>query len=336
MLSEPIITVVLTVFKRTTYLEEAILSVLRQTFVSFEILVTDDANQPQTRTICEKFSSDGRVRYRTNPQTLGAPLNIAAAMRESRGKYIAILNDDDLLAPQALERLVAPLERKPEVVLVFGNYKIIDQAGHDLPKATALDMRARRRVGLASGVIENAFAFTLRRGVMAVFACVFRKTACNPAWLIAEVAGAYDYWLAIKISTQGAFCFVPETLMAWRQHADSVSTRISTDKFCSEVFIYRQLAGQKLDKESQAYVRSRLADSLYWRGREFLMQGWGSIETRAILRESLKTEMHFNVLAGWLLTFLPAAARTICLRAWRKIQVMRLASRAEANSGAND
>jgi len=304
-MTDPLVTIILTVFKRTEYLEEAIRSVLQQTFESFEILVTDDANQAQTRAICDKFASDGRVRYRMNPTTLGAPLNIAAAFRESRGKYISIFNDDDLLAPQMLERLVAPLEQRPDVVLSFGNYKIVDRAGGDLPVDTAKDMRARSRVGLVPGLIERSFDFALRRGVMVVFSCVFRKTACDPDGLVAEVAESYDYWMPIKISTQGPFYFIPEIMMSWRQHENSVSATISKNIFAADIFIYREMTKLPLDDDLREHLCNCLANGLYLLGRAFLLQGWDRTEARGFLVESLKTNIRFAVLSEWFLSFFP-------------------------------
>ena len=87
----PLVSVVITVggihFNRTCYLEEAITSVLRQTLPSLELIVTDDSDSEESKLICAKFEADGRLKYRSNPRPLGAPLNVAKALDAARGKY---------------------------------------------------------------------------------------------------------------------------------------------------------------------------------------------------------------------------------------------------------
>ena len=322
-MSDPLVTVILTVFRRTDYLEEAILSVLRQTFASFEVLVTDDANQGTTRAICDKFSSDGRVRYRANSTTLGTPLNIAAALHESRGQYVTILNDDDLMEPEMLDRLVHPLEQFADVVLAFGNHAVIDGCGRHLTIESRNFMRERRRDGLKTGVIGESFEFAVRRNLMVVMGCVFRRSACDPDWLVSEVAGAYDYWLVVKLATQGLFYFVPENMMSWRCHVDSVTAKPSPDKFRSEVFIYDSLNKLPLAPELRQYVHAQLTFFLYLRGYEFLLHGLNRRDAQAALRRALKLHPSARLFVAWGLTFMPTSLRRIAIRTWQRTLPLR-------------
>jgi len=104
----PLVSVILTAFKHSQYLDAAIRSVLAQTMTDFELVVTDDADSKTTRTSCHRFWQDRRVRYRANSQRLGALMNIASALREVRGEFVTILNDDDQMEPDMLEALLPP------------------------------------------------------------------------------------------------------------------------------------------------------------------------------------------------------------------------------------
>jgi len=313
----PLVTVVLTVFKRTRYLEEAVSSVLRQTMTSLELIVTDDADTEETRTICRKFRADVRVKYRTNGSTPSAPLNIAAAIREARGKYLTILNDDDLLELDMLERLVAPLEDDPSLVLAFCNYKVIDQDGRDLSELTSEHMRMRRRNNLPAGIVDRPFDFTLRHGLMVVMGCVFRRQACNADWLVPEVAGAYDYWLAVNLAnTGGGFYFIPEMLMRYRAHQDSESAKIVPEKHGCEVFIYESLSKLTLSNQARNFISNELALYLYRLGRDRLLHGEGASAARQAIAKSLGIKLRAFGVAAWAISFLPARGRSVAIRFW--------------------
>jgi glycosyltransferase involved in cell wall biosynthesis len=94
MESPPLVSVVVTVYNRIRFLRFALQSILEQTFRSFEIIVTDDANSPETRSICDSFRQL-KIRYRFNASPLGVAQNLRVAISQTRGRYIAILNDDD-------------------------------------------------------------------------------------------------------------------------------------------------------------------------------------------------------------------------------------------------
>src|SRR5258708_7238351 len=125
----PLVSVILTVFEREEFLQSAIEGALAQTFLNYEIIVTDDSNRASLRQICESFQAGDRLRYRSNLKQLGAPLNIRAAIEEAKGKYVAILNDDDYWEPTFLEKLAAPLEESPDRVIAFSDHWIVRDDG---------------------------------------------------------------------------------------------------------------------------------------------------------------------------------------------------------------
>jgi glycosyltransferase involved in cell wall biosynthesis len=124
----PLVSVVVTVYKRVQFLRGALQSVLRQTFRSFDIIVTDDSNNLEIKSICDSFQQR-QIHYRYNPSPLGVACNLRAAISETSGRYIAILNDDDLWEPDFLALLLAPLQDNPERVLAFGDHWIIGEDG---------------------------------------------------------------------------------------------------------------------------------------------------------------------------------------------------------------
>lgn len=318
-----LVTVIITVFHRTDFLEAAISSVLAQTFQDWECLISDDANSLKSQEVWSRFSNDKRIRYRANATTLGTPLNVAAALRDARGKYVAILNDDDLFYPRMLELLVAPLEANPQVVAAFGNHEVMDASGKLLTKETKDLMRLRRRNQLQQGIVPEPIDFAIRRGLMVGMGCVFRRSVCDPAWLVTDVGGAYDYWLPVKLAMMGKFYFVPEAIMAWRSHENSVSAMPSPEKFRAEVAIYGWLSEQSLAPGLRRYIRAQLAYFLYLQGKEFLLNGSDRIGARLALWRAFKLDPSLRFLGTWVLSFMPAFLRCVAVKAWQWTRPLR-------------
>lgn len=107
------------------HIGECIESVLQQTFTDFELVLIDDASTDRTLEIARSFD-DVRIRIIENPQRLGAEGNWNAALEHSRGVYVKVLSQDDVIYPTCLERQVAVLEADPELLWVTVRRDILD------------------------------------------------------------------------------------------------------------------------------------------------------------------------------------------------------------------
>jgi glycosyltransferase involved in cell wall biosynthesis len=147
------VSVVVTVYDRTQFLRSALQSIPEQTFRSFEIIVTNDANNPEIRSICDSFRQR-EIRYRFNASPVGVARDLRAATSETRCRYIAIVNDDDVWEPGFLKLLVNSLENAPESVLAFSDHWIMMEDGQIDVLQTAKNTARYRRNTLAEA--ENA------------------------------------------------------------------------------------------------------------------------------------------------------------------------------------
>src|SRR5487761_1531684 len=105
----PLVSVLVPTFNRHDYLRATIVGALRQTFADFEIVVVDNASAVDPAEVVAGFG-DPRLRYFRNASNLGVTGNVLAASERARGKYVAILGDDDVWHPEFLATLVPPLE----------------------------------------------------------------------------------------------------------------------------------------------------------------------------------------------------------------------------------
>ncbi len=126
----PKVSIGLAVYNGEDYLDEAIQSILNQTFTDFELIISDNASTDSTPEICKKYLAvDKRIRYSCNPTNIGGANNENLTFQLSRGQYFRWAAHDDVLAPELLEKCVAVLDRCPEVVLCLTGITAIDEHG---------------------------------------------------------------------------------------------------------------------------------------------------------------------------------------------------------------
>jgi glycosyltransferase involved in cell wall biosynthesis len=126
----PRLSVGLAVFNGADYLDEAIKSLLTQTFEDFELIICDNASTDRTQEICEHYAAvDDRVRYYRNPKNIGGANNENLTFALSRGEYFRWAAHDDICAPELFERCIETLDRTPDAVLCYTRSVIIGGAG---------------------------------------------------------------------------------------------------------------------------------------------------------------------------------------------------------------
>jgi glycosyltransferase involved in cell wall biosynthesis len=106
--------------------ERAVRSVLAQDYKDFELLIGDETGAAEGLV---DGIGDPRIHYHHNPTRLGFSANHVALLDRARGAYVTVLHDDDRWEPTFLSRLVAVLERHPEVGLACGRVVLDDGSG---------------------------------------------------------------------------------------------------------------------------------------------------------------------------------------------------------------
>lgn len=302
-LSPAPVSVLVTVYQRTEFLREALLSALAQTLPAVEIIVTDDSDSPALRALCDEFAGSS-VRYRSNPERLGVVGNLRAAASEARGEFLAILNDDDLWEPEFLASLVPPLMENTTRVLAFCDHSIIRVDGSQDLIATEANTRCYGRHELAPGDHQNTAHLVLTlNAVPLAMGSVFRKDAVQWSALPAGVVGAYDYWISCTLAATGRpFFFCMERLTRYRIHDAMETARQAADKNENMVFIYRALLEKVMFPGWEGWLKKSLADALRACGRDH----WRNRKTesaRQFFAASCKTRLNAKAVLGWLLSW---------------------------------
>jgi len=183
-------------------------SVLDQTLVGFELIVSDDCSTDGTwELVSDRAARDPRIRAIRTPRNLGMAGNANFAARQSQRPYLALLHHDDLYRRDMLALWHAVMRRHPDIGFVFNAYR--DAAG--------------RHMGHDFSVEQLDGTWFLERQLLPHWGCPVRGTALirRSAWeslggmreqfgLLADV----DLWM--RLAARGPVGYVPEPLITVR------------------------------------------------------------------------------------------------------------------------
>lgn len=124
----PLVSVVLPVFGNLQDLETTVDSILNQSLGAFELIIIDDGNQTADRDLIAAVAArDVRIRVLQNATNSGATISNMLGCKAARGRYIAKIDNGDLMVPGTrLEEQVSLLEQDPSLVIVGGGLEIVD------------------------------------------------------------------------------------------------------------------------------------------------------------------------------------------------------------------
>jgi glycosyltransferase involved in cell wall biosynthesis len=205
----PLISIVLPVHNGSRYLDEAVRSVVAQTFADWELIIVDDASTDDSPRLIDAWAAqDGRIkplRLETNRKLPGA---LNEGFRRTTGELLSWTSDDNWYAENALERMAGILQADPSTDVVYADYTVVDADGRPL-RVESVQPREYLAVRNCVGA-----CFLHRRCVLEALG------GYDEALFLAE---DYDFWLRASLE----FRLEPlhEMLYYYRDHPQSLSVR---------------------------------------------------------------------------------------------------------------
>lgn len=220
----PIVSIIMPIYNTEIFLGAAIRSVLSQTFSSWELLLLDDESPGEAHLIASQFI-DSRIRYLVHPNS-GPSFTRNRGIRESRGKYIAFLDSDDIWLPEKLEKQMEVFQSRPDVGVVFSQRDTIDQSGVLLPNGY--------KPQLYEGMILNQLWVD---NFICMSSAIIRREAIDKIGFFDEslrMSEDFDYWL--RVACKIKFAAIQESLVQYRLHGDQISKKTDLrNQVCTHV-----------------------------------------------------------------------------------------------------
>ncbi|MDR3617311.1 MAG: glycosyltransferase [Candidatus Obscuribacterales bacterium] len=225
MPTAPLISIVLPVYNGQKYLQAAIDSCLRQSCSDFELLIADDGSTDNSWSIIEKAASlDKRIKAWKNKENLGLFRNYNFCMEQATGKYIKPFAQDDLLAPECLERLSSLLEQDASLRLVTSARRIIDDSGAEIGIASEFPNDTTLSALDLISVCMTDCKNKVGEPCTVLFRNVHKGSGFDTSF---KLYGDLEYWF--RLVDSGSFHYCNDCLSSFRRHQHSESFRTLED-----------------------------------------------------------------------------------------------------------
>ena len=265
----PRVSIGLPVYNGENYVQEALDSILGQTYMDWELIICDNASTDGTADICRKYAArDARIHYHLNERNLGAAPNYNRTLELAVGEYFKWAAHDDLLAPQFLARCVEALDQHPQAVLCHPKSRIIDERGQWIE-----DYDVHLRMDSPQPQVRFHDLIWVRHWCLQVFGLMRREKLLRTR-LHGDYASA-DRVLLVELALLGPFCKVPEYLFFSRRHGRQASqlvydlhsyARWFGPQGSEAVFPASRLAWEHFRAVRDAPIRPGQRARCYWSG----------------------------------------------------------------------
>jgi glycosyltransferase involved in cell wall biosynthesis len=269
----PAVSVFMPAYNHAPFVVAAVRSILDQSFGDFELLIADDGSRDGTPEAIRSVA-DPRIDFTAHAQNRGAVPVHNELVARCRGRYVALLNSDDLWLPGKLATQVAFLDANPGIAACFARPRLIDREGHRIDPA---------RVPFA-----RAFAEPNRpRGAWLRYFFSAGNCLCHPSMLIRREAllglGPYDgryrqlpdFEMWTRLARHHAFTILDEELVGFRVlPGENVSGASAVNR-------------RRIARENQLIIRG-LFDGV---DAALLREGFADV----LLRPALPTPEHLEI-----------------------------------------
>lgn len=211
MMETDLVSIIMPCFNATNYIEESIKSVISQTYQNWELLICDDVSLDGTYDFIKKNFKDERIKLFTLEINSGAAAARNLGVLNSRGRYIAFIDSDDVWFPEKLERQISFMQ-KNEIYFSATSYNKIDEYSRDINKIInvkseySLEDILKNNVGNSTVVYDS-------------------KIIGKPKIPLIKKRNDYLYWITILQSNPNIRIYgLEEVLSSHRVHNSSLSS----------------------------------------------------------------------------------------------------------------
>ena len=239
-MKSPEVTVLMSVYNGEKYLQEAIDSILNQTFTDFEFLIVNDGSIDRTAEILQSYR-DTRIKIIDNEKNIGLTKSLNKGLRMARGEYIARMDADDVSMLERLEKEVNFLETHQDYAVVGTFLKVLNEDSKvvgTIEKPIDDDqikefLKKDSCIGHGSAMIRKEYLLNV-----------------GPYNESIEKAQDYDLWL--RISEKYKIANIPQCLYMWRNHKENISVKYSNEQK-HFVEMAKAKANERKEKKSAQY-----------------------------------------------------------------------------------
>jgi glycosyltransferase involved in cell wall biosynthesis len=203
--NQSLVSVLIPVYNSEKYIDNAIKSILLQTYNNVEVIVVNDGSSDHSESLINKLvQTNNKVKYYSNPENLGISKTRNIALSYCNGEYIALLDSDDICAPNRIEKQVKFLKKNTEFKAV-SSWKL--EFGTNTPKLYKYkqDFETLKCVSIFYNPVSHA-------------ASMFISSALKDIGYDENYPYAEDYQMFLRFIQKYKISSLQETLYFYRIH----------------------------------------------------------------------------------------------------------------------
>ena len=236
-MEEPLVSVIMPVYQAEKYIGQSIESILNQSYVNLELIIVDDCGTDRSMDIITQYM-DSRIRIFHNEKNRGIAYSRNRAIMESRGKYIAIMDDDDVSMPDRLKHQVMFMENNPSIDVVGGQSSIIDEENNvlSLPQQMQENCKMNKVMFLFYNSFHNSEVL-VRKKFLDTYGIYYHD----------DMLGMEDYLFWIDCSIHGLITNINEEVLQYRVSGQNETSRIRHEQNDERRLLYNKLRRYSLE-----------------------------------------------------------------------------------------
>lgn len=246
----PLITVIITTYNRPHFLQDAIDSVIKQSYEHFEIIVINDYGE-DVWDIIESYHNT-KILYLSTLKNSGPSFARNCAIQAAKGELICYLDDDDLFLPNHLETAVRYFQN-PKIDIIYTDARYVNEelVAHQRVVRNSSDLFKNKSFSLQKLLVKNYFPIN---------SIIHRHALFNEVGLFDERLRSHEDWdFLIRLALNRKFFHVQQTSVEVRNRIfvqDNISTNKLNDFLNNYKFIYNKY-------KEHATLITRLAQKLF-------------------------------------------------------------------------
>lgn len=211
------------------FIEPQLQSILEQTVLPRQIVISDDASTDDTVSVATAIldrhtAVNGRTPIRTiilqNEIALGVARNFEHAILATTGDIVVLSDQDDVWHTDRLARALDKFDTRADLDLLFSNARLVDRAGASLDKSL-FDVLEIGHSDLRNVRDGNALLSFIQRNLATGATMAFRRRLLDVTLPFPD-AWIHDEWLAIMAAATGRLDVIDDALIDYRQHGSNV------------------------------------------------------------------------------------------------------------------
>lgn len=275
-------------YNREQFLGRTLDSVIAQTMPDWELIVSDDGSSDATFGVATEYAErDARISVTSGPNGgVAVARNRGLDLIDPASEYVVFLDSDDRWLPDSLESLIEVLDRRPDLVSVYGLARCIDSDDGPIPgddmadrMRERLEYRGRRLVAIGPDEPTTFASMVFHNYPATPGLHLVRRRVIDAVGPFDPTSDPADDWdLAIRISRCGSIGFLDRQVLEWRRHGDTLTE--TSPRWRAAYF---QVRAKTLTDASNTPEQARLARLAYLgASRSALMEAWGHVGSRRI------------------------------------------------------